>query len=452
MPTPADRTVALTVSMLIGCICYAGKASVFALHAITLTLFLLYLWNVRSLQKAIVGVIQQKVSTQATLFMIFAAYASLSALWATVPSEAVSAGISLVASILACHILLALFARLPVQTLVLIGGWQLVGFTLGFAFLWYELKYGYRVTMWFANTFLGADFDLGSMAFHNKGGKLYYIKHHTANWGVATANVLLWPMVAIAGLVLSGNIRKFAMVTMVVLVGILTYTSDHQTSQIGFPIAAALVTLAHFHARRVVMLLIVGCASLFAFIVPAAQFAFHTLDLDRASWVHPSLQARFIIWGVTADHVPDAPIIGIGAKSTRQWGEQNNVPTVKEEGRAYALTTDAHAHNNYLQIWFELGAIGAALLAAAAISLLNGISKLHPDVAPFAVGMAVIVLTISFVSWSVWNSWLSAIYALGIACVHHANKIASADASTGARASFARIWLPVRRARDATVS
>lgn len=451
MPTPADRTAALTITILIGCVCYAGKASVFVLHAITLTAFLLYLWNVRSPAKAVTGVLQEKISIQAILLAVVAAYASLSALWATVPSEAVSAGVSLFASIVAGQILLALFARLPVQTLVLIGGWQLVGFALGFVFLWYELKYGYRVTMWFANNWLGKDVHFGSMAFQ-QGGKLYYIKHHTANWGVATANILLWPMVAVANLVFGGYVRKAAVATLIILVGILTYTSDHQSSQIGFPLAAALVALAHYHARSVVVLLIVGCASVFAFIVPASQFAFHTLDLDRASWVHPSLQARFVIWGVTADHVHNAPILGIGAKSTRQWGEQNKVPTVKEDGRVYPLTTDAHAHNNYLQIWFELGAVGAALLAIASISLLNGISKLHPDVVPFAVGMAVIVLIISFVSWSVWNSWLSAVYALGIACVHQANKIALADASTGARASFARIWMPVRRARDAAVS
>jgi O-antigen ligase len=66
-----------------------------------------------------------------------------------------------------------------------------------------------------------------------------------------------------------------------------------------------------------------------------------------------------------------------------------------------------HPHNGILEVWVELGAIGALGLAAFIWKIMAGIMRRINDRATAAVfsGAAVSYMVIGLAAYSVWSSW-----------------------------------------------
>ncbi|MBS7789639.1 O-antigen ligase family protein [Roseococcus sp. SDR] len=120
---------------------------------------------------------------------------------------------------------------------------------------------------------------------------------------------------------------------------------------------------------------------------------------------------RLLIWDFTAERIADRPVLGWGMDSSRAipGGTER---TSQETRTAFGLTAhDAHhwfihqqmlplhPHNMPLQIWLELGAVGAALmallLALVALACRN----------PAACGAFAAALVISLLSYGMWQYW-----------------------------------------------
>ena len=134
--------------------------------------------------------------------------------------------------------------------------------------------------------------------------------------------------------------------------------------------------------------------------------------LDKVPWLHHSLQHRFIIWNYTAEETLKAPILGIGAYMTYVLGAERNKTAVKVPGEPYKKTLSRHAHNVYLQTWYELGAAGAALLMAVGIAVLGAIRRLTDRVQPFALATFATGATMISSSYGMWQTWYLALFAL----------------------------------------
>jgi O-antigen ligase len=112
-----------------------------------------------------------------------------------------------------------------------------------------------------------------------------------------------------------------------------------------------------------------------------------------------------IIWEFTAERVLERPWLGIGAGSTPAL----RVPrgeAEQPEGFVYPRTTGAHAHNLFLQTWYELGLVGAILVAIAGALLALRISLLPMEAQPFAAATFTSFMATVSTSSSMWQAWL----------------------------------------------
>ena len=82
------------------------------------------------------------------------------------------------------------------------------------------------------------------------------------------------------------------------------------------------------------------------------------------------------------------------------------------EKEVYDRRPGQHAHNMFLQSWFELGLMGVALIMWTGIAVLRSVAHLAPRAQPFALGLfASFFLTQSF-AWGMWQSWYLSTIAL----------------------------------------
>jgi len=132
------------------------------------------------------------------------------------------------------------------------------------------------------------------------------------------------------------------------------------------------------------------------------------VETGFVAWLHklvpPSWDARLNIWTFAADHVRSHPFRGWGLDASRTFGSA--IPL--------------HTHNAQLQLWLELGAIGAALAGVFFCWLAYGvvrISERSRGEAAMAAGALVSYLVIGALSFGVWQEWWLGLGALTlIAC------------------------------------
>lgn len=187
--------------------------------------------------------------------------------------------------------------------------------------------------------------------------------------------------------------------------------SHHQASQIALFASAVVFGLSMISARMVrIGLACLWCLSFLA-VVPVANLSYRTFELHNVEWLPRSARARVIIWGETAGLIEIRPLLGVGIRSTRHF----DMPVKNAElpqGQVYGKRTGRHAHNLYLQVWFELGAIGVVLLMASVLLLFLKSAGLAAKTQPYANAAFTMFATISAFSWGIWQSWLLAAWGM----------------------------------------
>ena len=114
-------------------------------------------------------------------------------------------------------------------------------------------------------------------------------------------------------------------------------------------------------------------------IVPLVLLARH-FELQDAAWLPLSAQLRIVMWNKIALLVPEAPVLGVGADMTYVIRPVlTEVPAAAQKWIGFPIP---HPHNLYLQAWYELGLVGAALLAAFGILLLGQMQRFGPAQRP----------------------------------------------------------------------
>jgi O-antigen ligase len=123
------------------------------------------------------------------------------------------------------------------------------------------------------------------------------------------------------------------------------------------------------------------------------------------AWLHEhvpnSWDARLNIWAFAANNIQDHAIRGWGLDASRTFG-----PAIP-----------LHTHNASLQLWLELGAIGAALggvfFSWVAYRIVGVTGEAREDGA-MAAGALVTYLVIGGLSFGVWQEWWLALGALAV--------------------------------------
>ena len=143
-------------------------------------------------------------------------------------------------------------------------------------------------------------------------------------------------------------------------------------------------------------------AAAFALAVPAAWLLADVLRLDEAGWLFRSAQHRVEIWGHAAARIPDALLAGHGIDASRALTPDG---AVSRFSPLFDSLLPLHPHNIFLQVWLELGGLGAALALAITLLVLNATRRLDGVAQPYALGLYVSGLAMASTAYGIWQAW-----------------------------------------------
>lgn len=214
----------------------------------------------------------------------------------------------------------------------------------------------------------------------------------------------LWPGLLVLSAIPAVTRRRVFLALLVLAVAVPVIFSERASSQLAF-IGSFFVFLVAWRWPRgaVRMLAVLWCLA-FVFVLPLV-FSAYKAELHMESWLPNSARARIILWEFTAERTLERPWLGIGAASTSKLREPRAIAE-RPEGFVFPRNTGQHAHNLFLQSWYELGVVGAALMALAGLAFLLRISLLPASAQPFAAATFAAFAGGITLAGGIWQTWL----------------------------------------------
>lgn len=244
-------------------------------------------------------------------------------------------------------------------------------------------------------------------------GSVLGINPYVLNRHLGAFALTLLPILLMAARYFGGGVRSGVIALLIAASGLAAVKSEHETTALA--LGAALVAFAGMRiAPRLMRALIVAAwVTATLLVVPIAGLAYAS-GLHTATWIPQTGRNRIILWSVTAQEIAKTPIRGIGPASTKELDAKAGPTAPRPEDHSYALRTGRHAHNIYMQTWYELGAVGAVLLLVLGLAGLSALRRLPASVEPFAMASFVAAAVIGAFSWGMWQAWFTAAFGLWI--------------------------------------
>jgi len=249
---------------------------------------------------------------------------------------------------------------------------------------------------------------------HVSQGEVTWIKPSQLKHNAAILTFGLWPGLLALRIIASGTRRAILMGLFFLAVATCAVLSDHRSSLVAVCVSLLVFVLAWYWRKPVIRALAVLYCLAFVLVLPV-NFLAYNADLQLAKWLPSSFRARVIIWEYTTERVLEHPWLGIGAASTPALREPVELAE-KPQGYVYPRNTGRHAHDMFLQTWYELGAVGAILIALAGAMVIFRISLLPIETQPFAAAFFASFMSIAAFSWGMWQTWL--MFAVGLSVVY----------------------------------
>lgn len=149
---------------------------------------------------------------------------------------------------------------------------------------------------------------------------------------------------------------------------------------------------------------IVACLA----IVPIT-LGLYRANLHNAPWVQSTAQHRIIIWNRFTEETMKRPVLGVGA-GMAYWNFDPHKEAIK--GEAWArYSRDVHCV--FLQIWFELGVVGAVLLSLLGLAIIQRIDRLSASIVPYGHASFASAAAILGSSYGLWRPWFNLTFLIG---------------------------------------
>lgn len=240
------------------------------------------------------------------------------------------------------------------------------------------------------------------------GGRIAYFIHNRP------AMTFLLVGLPLAGL-LAGGGRRFAAIAVIGfgLTAILRSVSG--AASLGLLAALAMFAIARLAPSRIA-LGVAGAGLCLAMILAPVEGEILQRAMPEAAHerlVQSSSRARVAIARSFGAAVTADPWRGAGFGTSARFAE---TPVARElEPDLRAMLAVGHPHNSFLQIWAELGIVGAGLAAAVLILMLREISEWERRSLATALAIVAAAAAIAFVEHGAWQPWWTA--GLGVAVV-----------------------------------
>ena len=262
-------------------------------------------------------------------------------------------------------------------------------------------------------------------------GTIEAVRAYTTNRNMAALSLALWPALLAAQSVLAEAKGQIAALCILAIAGLTISLSQHDTSVAALTASLAFFALARRWPKLAVGVVAAGWIAATLLVVPIASTAYRDASLHFATWLPKTARQRIILWGYTAEQVGKSPWLGVGIASTKTLDNRRTDISETPPGFVYPLRTGPHAHNIYLQTWYELGAIGALFLSALGLAVLRSIARVRAALMPYALASFVTASVVGAFSWGMWQAWFMA--AFGVAAVLTITSLELAERRSGER-------------------
>lgn len=354
---------------------------------------------------------QLTLNLPALTAIAFIAFATLSTLWSVKPSYSLKslAQASLV-GMASWHVAITVSQQMEklgkVRRIRFLRALSIPALIIA---LYFSIEYltGDAVTLFFARNFPSLFDGFENTFVYDANQKLVGLDDSYFN-RIAAALTLL--TVAIVGSFQFWPSRKLGVVLgIVVSIGMITVClkSGSATAVLVFSASALVFAFALWSSKAATRILQAALIIITAAAIPLSMVP-KSLSLDINENLPTSFRERAVIWHDVAHMALERPWFGFGVKSlkfTQRWEPRREQAS---GAAATKLRTYAHPHNGYLQVWVELGVVGAILFALAGWCALNEIMFLPQAMQKFALALAAGTLTVIGPAWDIWQPWLIA--------------------------------------------
>ena len=226
--------------------------------------------------------------------------------------------------------------------------------------------------------------------------------------GTVILSLFMWP--AVTGLLTYG--RRWEAVILFVIVAALTVEFGSESGLIAIVLGWFAWWVVSIFGRKAVAALSV----LFVVIVLATPFIFtrvlttETINRIVTEVAHApnSGLVRLMIWKFTAERIAERPLVGWGFDAARRipgGGDEFFLKNAAGQTVTSELNLPLHPHNQILQIWLELGVVGALIVALTGAALIMQTAKLPPLARNGSIALITSVLIFDYLSYGAWQSW-----------------------------------------------
>ena len=241
------------------------------------------------------------------------------------------------------------------------------------------------------------------------------IANASIKWRMPPLGFLLWPALLICALQLNSSatsVVRSIQATIGAGAAWMMWQSNHRTSVAALIAAMLVFALTKWRSSEARRILGGAWIASFVFIIPVVLTLF-SLELHKDPRFAQRLDARFILWAYTAEQVKTHPLRGIGAAATKLLNERNLIAEASTPaGFAYMWRSGPHAHNVFLQSWFELGGLGTLLFAAFGWRILNLTASAPPATQPYLTAAFAAVAVTGSTSFGLFEPWFIGTFAM----------------------------------------
>ncbi len=336
------------------------------------------------------------------VLLLFSVYIALSSLWSAHMATALGKAALMAAIAMACHFGYSLSTRLDEVQLHHIARGILLGTLIALVFPLIELSTDHFILNHLANRFPGLikSFDT-----------THRIPKYYLNKSVTVLVLFLWPALLIALLwsrqkagPAARNLFPALLLGMLVPV---VFLSQSETAKAALILGAIGFFGASFFPRPLHLIVQTLWITAVIGVIPLIIGLYQT-GLQKAPWLPYSARDRIHIWNYTAHQVQQNLFFGIGIRSSR-YEKKTSAPVLPPVNPAELRDRPGwHSHNIFLQVWYELGAAGAAFLLAIGLLVLRAIKAVETGSRPFAYGAFASFAAIAAFGYGLWQSWLLA--------------------------------------------
>lgn len=237
--------------------------------------------------------------------------------------------------------------------------------------------------------------------------------------GSSILSLLFWP--ALVGLRQAGRMPLGLALGAGVAIIAAIFGSD--TAAIAFTVGALCWLAAGWLGPRAAYIF----AVIFVIVVMTFPYAVHrtmaTVDLDQVAAessgkIPSSALIRFYIWRFASERIGERPIAGWGFDTARSIPGGGDKFTAKD-GKGAILFEEfnlpLHPHNQILQIWLELGAVGALIVALGGGWLIGRLGRWPVPARQGGLALAGCALVYDCLSFGAWQGWWIAAVLFGVA-------------------------------------